>query len=926
VVEIPEVLIKRLQGLGPHFIRVAKRGKEPIDKGWTQPENMMTADDPRLQAWLEEGGNYGVSAGYGLNVLEVDAEEVKQMVKDKLPESFTDESPGHKGWHYYFLGSIENKIYLRTKDGEHAGAVLGPGFMVVGPRSIHPNGGVYTIINGAPLAQVSRQQLEAALGDYIVPEREVQIIEETARKEGRQAGVDLDILRVLPLSGLRKQGEEYYGPHPVHGSETGRNLWINPLKNCWHCFRHGSGGGPLLWLAVQEGIIKCEEAGPGALRGDVFKRVLEKARERGLVQGDVKAKKEVGLEEIINEFKGKDTYPILLKTIGYTVKRDNIAKQHDLLHVSSMYAAPINELKEAPPSEGKTYPLMQIIRLFPREDVMVLGGLSPTALAHDYGIPVDPTGKDLRPRIQEIRDKIEKLKDQKAEAERGEKEKIKREIEKLQREIYELTKDSKRLIDLENKVIVFVDNPDPRTWARLRPIMSHDKWETSYKFTDRTSKSGPLKQITVVLRGWPVFIAFKAEETPNKGWTREIWQQILTRGTTVPVEMSSEKYKEAIKLTGVKKGLPQPVLNRELQLDEFRKCQRIVRAIRHRILTMKQRVREQTGCRELPNIFWIPFHDVVTENFPHRKGTHMREADRFLSIVQNHAVANVFNRPTIEIDGVPYLICTIRDLQKAIELYFSEEARKTIFSKIPTNQIKFFEEVIVPLSEQWPGGVDTVAMQKKYKEVFDESISINTINYHYLQPLENMDLISRDDDPNDKRRKLTIPLREKVFAGEAQICTLFEKGDIFTLENLKEASKKLEKLIVRDTHSNIVKIKDYDGSVIDVDALYDKYFSKNALITRGMSNNYLSEQGEETKPKKEWGIVPVPKKGIIPESNLTFEQILSGPIALPAEMWHKGTCEICGEEKTIEWHVVDFNRERHEICGDCAWAYSDYLK
>jgi len=492
---------------------------------------------------------------------------------------------------------------------------------------------------------------------------------------------------------------------------------------------------------------------------------------------DAKAEKE--FKKTTDEYEGKETYPILFKTISYTVKRDNIAKQHDLLHVSSMYAAPINELKEAPSSTGKTYPLMQIIRLFPPEDIMVLGGLSPTALAHDYGIPVDPSGEDLRPKIQELKGKIEKLKDDLTEAKRGEKEKFKRKIEKVQRELYDLTKDNVRLIDLENKAIIFVDNPNPRTWAKLRPIMSHDKWEATYKFTDRMSKSGPLRQVTAILRGWPVFIAFKAEETPNKGWTREIWQQILTRGTTVPVEMSSTKYKEAIKLTGVKKGLPQPALNQKLKLSEFKKCQKIIRAIKHRILTIKQKVREQTKREELPNIFWIPFYDAVTEKFPHRKGTHMREADRFLSIIQNHAVLNVFNRPTLEISGVPYLICTLLDLQKAVELYFSDEARKTIFGKIPTNQIKFFEEIILPLSKVNPEGISAIDMQKAYKEVFDESISTSTINYHYLQPLENMDLINREDDPDDRRRKLTKPLREKSLCGRSFNIHPFGKRGFF---------------------------------------------------------------------------------------------------------------------------------------------------
>jgi len=85
---------------------------------------------------------------------------------------------------------------------------------------------------------------------------------------------------------LHKRGDEYFGPHPIHGSTTKQNFWVNPTKNCWHCFRHGTGGGPFSWLAVEEGIVKCEDATPGSLRGPIFKQVLEKARERGLIEDE----------------------------------------------------------------------------------------------------------------------------------------------------------------------------------------------------------------------------------------------------------------------------------------------------------------------------------------------------------------------------------------------------------------------------------------------------------------------------------------------------------------------------------------------------------------------------------------------------------------------------------------------------------------
>jgi len=290
LVKIPEILIERLQNLEPRFIRVAKHGKEPIDKDW--PLNPMYADDPKLQEWLEDGGNYGVVGGKGLTIVDIDRQELKEIVNARLPPTFKTQSPRSNGWHLYYVCNLEKPIRLRDKDGENIGDIQGQGKQCVGPNSIHPNGGIYQIIDDKPFAQVTRTQLIDALKEYMIPDEETQIVEATAWLERKETNLDIYITEVLPLERLHKQGNEYYGPHPVHGSKTGKNFWVNLSKNCWHCFRHATGGGPLLWLAVKEGIINCEDAVPGALRGEVFKRVLEKMGEHGLIKNKPCTQKE----------------------------------------------------------------------------------------------------------------------------------------------------------------------------------------------------------------------------------------------------------------------------------------------------------------------------------------------------------------------------------------------------------------------------------------------------------------------------------------------------------------------------------------------------------------------------------------------------------------------------------------------------------
>jgi hypothetical protein len=85
---------------------------------------------------------------------------------------------------------------------------------------------------------------------------------------------------MINLSKFRKSGSRYIGPHPAHGSFSGQNFSVDVSRNVWHCFRCGSGGGPLQWVAVAEGIISCQDAKPGAIRGMTFWQAIAAAHDR----------------------------------------------------------------------------------------------------------------------------------------------------------------------------------------------------------------------------------------------------------------------------------------------------------------------------------------------------------------------------------------------------------------------------------------------------------------------------------------------------------------------------------------------------------------------------------------------------------------------------------------------------------------------
>jgi putative DNA primase/helicase len=100
--------------------------------------------------------------------------------------------------------------------------------------------------------------------------------------------------KLVDLSKLnRLNPNEYQGPHPFHDSTTEKNFHVNIKTNQWYCFRHNSGGGSLQYLAMKEGIIQCEQAKKGALRGAKFKQVLQIAVSQGLIDEKILTQSEI---------------------------------------------------------------------------------------------------------------------------------------------------------------------------------------------------------------------------------------------------------------------------------------------------------------------------------------------------------------------------------------------------------------------------------------------------------------------------------------------------------------------------------------------------------------------------------------------------------------------------------------------------------
>jgi len=255
------------------FCRIQYKTKKPFEKDWTKKPHTYK----EISKFIPKE-NYGILCGYGsLVVIDCDNDALQNVISSLLPKTFRVKT-GSGGTHnYFFIKGLNNKIILETENGIHLGEVQSNGTQVVGPGSIHPNGSRYEVLVDTEIKEIDQEKLMEIIKPFM---KEIKDTEETAKWEGKEHSEldDLSVADIWGLSGLKKRGNEYYGEHPIHGSEGGMNFWVNPLKNIWHCFRHNSGGGPLSAIAVKEGILDCTDSRKGVLRGDKAIQAIEKAK------------------------------------------------------------------------------------------------------------------------------------------------------------------------------------------------------------------------------------------------------------------------------------------------------------------------------------------------------------------------------------------------------------------------------------------------------------------------------------------------------------------------------------------------------------------------------------------------------------------------------------------------------------------------
>jgi len=448
----------------------------------------------------------------------------------------------------------------------------------------------------------------------------------------------------------------------------------------------------------------------------------------------------------------------VLKDLEKRVKRDKPTKLSVLFTGLSAYLPePINLFPKGESGIGKTYNTVETLKYFPKEDVWLLGGVSPKALIHDYGVLLDKFGEPI-----DFSNKPEKPKKKDYDSEEEYQETLKGYKEEI-KSWSETLRESYTLIDLKHKILVFLEAPEFETFKMLYPILSHDTDRIEYRFTDKTAR-GQLRTSKVVIEGWPATIFLMID--------KKYMEELATRSFTATPEASKEKIGEANVLTNLKASAPWRY-NHE---TEETKC------ISKLVLTIKNQFAEAKMDVVIP---FMNLHEL----FPKEIVRDMRDFQHFCQFLKTFPVLNFLQRPFMKIGDKRFLLSTVEDVREALKIY--QDLFETTRTGTEQRTLNFYHE-LVKTKETWYLSEIT----HQYNLTHAKKLSSGRIG-EILKRLDEIGYVDIDKDAEDKRINIYRPLVKEE--EKSRISSILE---IETLLNSKmeEGLEAWKKIISSETH------------------------------------------------------------------------------------------------------------------------------
>ena len=562
----------------------------------------------------------------------------------------------------------------------------------------------------------------------------------------------------------------------------------------------------------------------------------------------------------------------ILSDLEKRVKRDNPVKLSVLFTgISGFLKEPINLFQKGESGIGKSYNTVQTLKYFPKETTILLGGLSPKALIHDYGVlltedgkPADTVEAPEKPRKSDFAD-AEDFKDET------------RLYKKKFKEYIEIMKKTYTLIELSGKTLVFLENPDWETFHMLYPILSHDTERIEYRFVDKLAK-GQMRTMHVVIQGWPATVFLTVD--------RRYMEELATRSFTVAPEDCKEKIEAANQLTNLKANYPW--LNEES--EEMQKIRGIINGVKSWFEASKADV-------------IVPFEGLY-EFFPKEIVRDMRDFQHFTQFLKTITALHLFQRPQIIIKGKAFVVSTMYDVAVAIKIY--SEIFETTRTGTEQSILDFYHS-IVKQKTAW----HLKDLTEEYNATATRKASSDTVRIK-LDRLAQIGYVDIERDENDKRLNVYKPLHQELNAQsmlESHRKTLNQQD---LKAKLKEGFKKwrtqcscLPTLEIKKFfHGSDMPKCDFD--MLEYDVLMENFFSISVLL----SQEHLSKAEPSSEQEKKPEIVREDEtRGISDISQFKSLTRLT--------TYFDGVCEKCGFKGKMDFQITMLDDTWGLLCESC---------
>jgi len=418
--------------------------------------------------------------------------------------------------------------------------------------------------------------------------------------------------------------------------------------------------------------------------------------------------------------------------------------------LSAFTSDPINIIVEGPPSEGKTHLIINTASVFPERFVEIYRDASPKSFTREKGqtaLKVYENGvKKFNTRINNRFTNSEMsvsayLKYLDTELNKSESNIDK---EELLEEKEEITQNLVTLIDLENKIIIFLDRPQPELWRSLLSVLSHDSYFTETIFVEGVGK---LYTKHVVFKGWPAFIfATTKDEIVD-------FHDLESRFEVVEPVMSAEKYTDAISAKvndqfSVSKSY-------EAELSEIRS--EVGKLIDH-MLGIPGKLKPILPMKP-DEVFKLLFN---VENQKIDEGPLMRKIPRLFSHIGVNCLWHLNERVILLNRREEYVVIAADDLGSILNIYDELEIN-AILAGFPVSIYEFFSNVLTPaFHDPDAEGYDqrSFVQQKEIARELADYVNSKKQTYlkanrkalwGYLKFLEGRGFIEREKDEKDKR-------------------------------------------------------------------------------------------------------------------------------------------------------------------------------